>query len=225
MWVILQRCFSKILFPQVTYCNLFSSRPPKIPEADLETHSGLDGLSTKAARPGWVHVYVHISIFFIFSNICVGTCAAGEFSKHDFMLWTVNSPVANTVSMLAHTLVENMCYLPNCSHSIFCVYLNLCRFFFFKRRKRGTTEHTHPPKICLVRRSDSILWEQASVSWACADGERSGVFDEEMVSNITGTPVHQIKHFKEPTKAAEIVSKTRPSPSGQCLLSNTQSPY
>jgi len=71
----------------------------------------------------------------------------------------------------------------------------------------------------------SSLWEQPSVSWACEDGVRFEVVDKEVVSNVTGTPVHQIMHFKESTKAAETVSKTRLSPSVQCLLSNTQTSY
>lgn len=34
--------------------------------------------------------------------------------------------------------------------------------------------------------------------------------DEEVVLNIIGTPVHQVMHFRESTRAAEIVSKTQP---------------
>lgn len=70
----------------------------------------------------------------------------------------------------------------------------------------------------------SSLWKETSVSWAHTDGARSGVADEEVVSNVTGDCGHQTTHFKESTRRAEMVSKTRLSPSVQSLLSNLD-PY
>lgn len=66
----------------------------------------------------------------------------------------------------------------------------------------------------------SSLWKETSVSWAHTDGARSGVVDEEVVSNVTGAPGYQTTHFNESTRRGEMVSKTRLSPSVQFLLLN-----
>lgn len=136
----------------------------------------------------------------------------------------------NSVCVGTHT-VENTCYLPNCSHYIFCVYLNLCRLFlkfcrlFFYEALRGCLQNTHIHTHTQSALQGEViqyssLWKETCVSWAHTDGARSGVVDEEVVSVVTGTPVHQTAHCKESTMGAEMVSKTRASPSVQFLLSD-----
>lgn len=68
----------------------------------------------------------------------------------------------------------------------------------------------------------SSQWKGTCVSWAHTDGARSGVADEEAVSSVTGSPVHQTTHCKESTRGEGMVSKTRVSPSVQFLLSNLE---
>lgn len=62
------------------------------------------------------------SIFFSLSNTYSGTRAAQKFSMHEFMLWTVNTSVANTVSMLAHKLLRILAIYPTVA-IIFFVFI------------------------------------------------------------------------------------------------------
>lgn len=50
------------------------------------------------------------------------TCAAQKFSKHEFMLWAVNTPEANTVSVLAHILLRIFAIYPTVA-IIFIVFI------------------------------------------------------------------------------------------------------
>lgn len=145
------------------------------------------------------------------------------------MVGTVNTSVAKTVSVLAHTLLRIPAIYPTVA-IIFFVFIWLYVGFFYEAL-RGclqnththtfTHKHTHTHNLpCREKWFSRAVCGKRCVSWAHTDGARSGVVDEKVVSNVTGTPVHQTTQSKESTRGAEMVSKTRLSPSVQFLLSN-----